>query len=431
MRVREDESGQMLVLTALSLTILLGFVALAVDVGVMFRAQRNMQIAADAAAVAAALNANYSTVSGSSPTSAADAAAALNGVASQYVTVNTYPNIAYGWHTGLGYYEVLVSTPNPTIFMNVFGLHSINVAARAVAGIVPSPSCIYVLDQTDPATLDVQGDALINTPNCGIEVASSSPGAICTTGGKATINAPIIRTPGGQTGSGKCNGYQSNVLQSGSLSVTDPLNNFLGSPTDPPCSGSPDTSTFTLTGTVAGPGFGNSVCYMNAISISNANLGPGTYVFENGVTLNGTVNVGIPSAPNTTTTNGATLDVENGGFWQGNAALSIYAPQNKATPYNGIALMVPSTNLVPTCDPSIQQPAPCLQVQFGSGYGNLTGLIYAPAATVYMQDNGGGTVVTGIISYKVYDKSSTLSVTDSYNSQNPSTTPLSTVAMVE
>ncbi len=428
MRMRDDESGQMLVMTALSLAILLGFVGLAVDVGVMFRAQRNMQIAADAAAVAAALNASYSTVSGSSPTSAAQAAASLNGVAANYVTLNAPPQ--FGWHTGVGYYEVIVSTPNPTIFMNIFGMHSINVAARAVAGIVPSPSCIYVLDPTDPATLDVQGNALINTPNCGIEVASSNPGAICTTGGKATINAPIIRTPGGQTGSGKCNGFQSNVLQSGSLSVTDPLNNFLGSPTNPPCAVN-DTSTKTLSGSVAGPGFGNSVCYSNAISISNANLGPGTYVFENGVTLNGTVNVGTPSAPNTTTTNGATLDVENGGFWQGNAALSIYAPQNKANPYNGIALMVPSTNQVPTCDPSIKQPAPCLQVQFGSGYGNLTGLIYAPAATVYMQDNGGGTVVTGIISYKLYDKSSTLSVTDSYNSQNPSTTPLSTVAMVE
>lgn len=428
MRIMRDESGQMLVLTAVSLVVLMGFVALAVDVGTLFRAQRNMQIAADAGAIAAAMDAEFNPAS--NPTLAAQTAAQLNGVSSGYVTVNTAPNIG-GYHTAVGYYEVIVNTPNPTFFMNLFGFHSVNVAARAVAGITPSPNCLYVLDPTDPATLDVQGAALINTPNCGIQVNSNNPGAICTTGGKATIVAPIISTLGGQQGSGKCNGFQSNVLHTNSLALPDPLDNFLGSPTNPPCA---TTSAATsITGTVAGPGFGNSVCYTNTagVSISNATFGPGTYVFENGVNLNGTVTFGTPSAPNTSTANGATLDVEGGNFTQGNATLNIYGPQNKSTPYNGIALMVPSTNTSPTCMPSIKATGPCLQVQFGSGSGNLSGLIYAPGATVYMQDNGGGTVVTGIISYKIYDKSSNLEITNSYNAVNPSLTPLSTVSLVE
>lgn len=54
MRFRDDESGQVLAVTVFCLVILSGFMALALDVGTLFRAKRNVQIAADAAAVAAA-----------------------------------------------------------------------------------------------------------------------------------------------------------------------------------------------------------------------------------------------------------------------------------------------------------------------------------------------------------------------------------------
>ena len=44
---------------------------------------------------------------------------------------------------------------------------------------------------------------------------------------------------------------------------------------------------------------------------------------------------------------------------------------------------------------------PCLQLQFGSGYGNINGIVYAPTSQVYQQDNGGGTV--GDRRYRVPD----------------------------
>ena len=48
-RLWKDESGQTLVMAVLSMTLLLGFLALAVDVGVLFHARRNVQLAADGA----------------------------------------------------------------------------------------------------------------------------------------------------------------------------------------------------------------------------------------------------------------------------------------------------------------------------------------------------------------------------------------------
>ena len=440
MRIREEESGQMLVMTALSLTILLGFVALAVDVGMMFRAQRNMQIAADAAAVAAALNASYNTVTSSTPTSAANAAAALNGVAASYVTVNTPPQ--FGWHTGVGYYEVIISTPNPTIFMNIFGMHSINVAARSVAGIIPSPSCIYVLNTTDTGTsLWVKGGGggggpTINAAGCSIQVNSPSPNAICDQG-SATISSPgiYVAGSGGQSSSGQCNKTPpgSAPVTSGGIAQPDPYNNFIG-PTSasstPPCTMDTSTSSIGSAASYASPGAGNAVCFTNAISLGDKNgtlnLGAGTYVFENGVTMNGSVQV----------TNG-TLDVEQGQWTQNNYTLGITAPTSGI--YNSLAFMVPSTNNITTCGSSgssvgITNPPTCVQLQFGSGSGTmgtgqLDGVIYAPTSSVWLQDSGGGVQATGIVAWNLYDNSS-IDIT-SYNQQHPSTTPLKAISMVE
>jgi hypothetical protein len=50
---------------------------------------------------------------------------------------------------------------------------------------------------------------------------------------------------------------------------------------------------------------------------------------------------------------------------------------------------------------------------------------------VYQQDHGGGTVVAGVIAYQIYLKASDMEITDSYNDQNPTTTPLNKVSLVE
>ena len=51
---RRSESGQVAVLAAAAMVIMIGFAALVVDVGFLYATQQNMQTAADAAAVAGA-----------------------------------------------------------------------------------------------------------------------------------------------------------------------------------------------------------------------------------------------------------------------------------------------------------------------------------------------------------------------------------------
>jgi hypothetical protein len=313
--------------------------------------------------------------------------------------------------------------------MGMFGFPTVTVGARAVAGTVGGPACMYVTDPKDKDTFYIKGKGTVTAPACGIQVNSTSQDATCNQGA-AQVNAPYMHIVGGQDVGGPCKATPKTPVDTGVAPVGDPFDNFTGPTTAAQCTTNNvgmDASG-NLTGTITGPGAGNTACYTfstvgkngkstpAAVNLSTATLGPGTYVFMSGVNLGGTVTV----------TSG-TLDIEQGTFSQGNAQLSITAPASKSNPYNGIALMQPSTNTTASsCDTS----APCLQIQFGSGNENLDGLIYAPTSEVYMQDEGGGVQAAGVVAYQIYVNSA-LTLTDSYNDANPTTTPLVKVALVE
>lgn len=430
-----DEKGQMLVLTALSLSLFLAFMALAIDVGLLFRAKRIAQTAADSAAVAAALEAEYGA-SGSCTTQAcaAQAAATLNGIpnASTNVVLKTGSNITSPYHNASGYVQAIVTYPSQTFFLGLFIPGTMNVNASAIAGTTPGPACIYVLDPTDASTLYIQGAADISTPNCGIQVNSDSPNAFCDQG-SASIESVFLHIVGGQSSKGKCaKAPGTTPVTTGVAPTGDPFNNMTGPIPSTDCKGANTVTVGTISSSTTIPSTtvttSGTTASVTCFSASNPTISGGVtlgsaggnqiFVFENGVTIGGTVTV-----------NG-TIDIYQGTFSQGNSALTVNAPANKSYTYNGIAVMQPSSNTTAgTCKDGLGEP--CLQLQFGSGSGSLNGIVYAPTSQVYQQDNGGGTVVAGVIAYQIYLKASTMDITNSYNAANPSTTPLSIVSLVE
>ena len=410
MRFRQDENGQMLIVAALSILVLSGFLAFSVDVGLLFRAKRDLQIAADAAATAGALDFYYNS-SDASAQAAAQAAATANGLTNGQsgvvVTVNTPP--ADGPNSGaLGDVEVIVSQPNPTVFMKIFNFDSVSVAARAVAGTpLPSKTCVYVLSPTGADAMELSGSFDVSVSHCGVIVDSSDPDALQFTGTSGYLAASSVAVVGGDGGQTS----DSNPIPiTGTAPVSDPID--ISGPVPP--DGCPTTSSATsLTGSFTGPGAGNALCFTQPVALSNVTLGPGVYVFENGVTTSGN----ITSGPG-----GTTLDVYSGSLTMNSGTvLDLVAPTSGDT--NGIALMEPSTN-------SSQ-----ITIQKGNVSGNLTGIIYAPAAQLYLQDSGGDTsggisLVSDLIVKTLVDKTATLSVS-SYSAANPVTTPLRAVALIE
>ena len=484
MKLFRREEGQTLVITALLMCILMGFMALAIDMGVSFRTQRQVQTQADAAVIAAALCATYggqfcTRFGGTDVNSVATGAARANGMPSN--SAITVTAAAYGQHRS-GYYEAIIKQPSVSPFVGTFaglfaggsagGYSPMNIGARAVAGLVPGTTCLYVLNQTADKSLYVKGAAQITAPYCSIQVNSSSPSAVCTTGNSATIDSGQILVVGSQGSAGNCNQTQSNV-QSGGGAANDPLagmtmpdtgctaGNTFGFGGGASVTLSQDATGIFLTNTGTGvkkpvttslyPPSGTGGPTVNVACFSDTNvqltsdLGTSTnsaWVFQHGLNVAGSSLITI---------NGTT-EIQGGDFKEANTNLFINGPTGEASvePYTAMALLVPSTQV--TCPSSITSmgtvPAGdgCLNLQFGSGgspnpnqntnkctSGSTTpgilGTVYAPKDVLYMQDNGGCLSVTNIIADEVWNKSGDLEI---YNYNLAYTTsPLDVVRIVE
>ena len=176
-----DRKGAVMVITAVSLILLLGVTALAVDAGRLYRERRNTQAAADAAADAAgiALYATHAKYGGRDGDGTARASAVElasgNGYAPATVTVNIPP--ASGSFVGqLGYVEVIIDAPITRTFSSIFGKGDLIVTTRAVAGgtIKSSLASVMVLDpkrkdslklKGKNSVLEVAGDVIVNSSN--------------------------------------------------------------------------------------------------------------------------------------------------------------------------------------------------------------------------------------------------------------------------
>jgi len=277
-----DERGQTLIFAALCFSILLGFVALAVDVGLMFNARRLTQAAADSAAIAGAEELNYGDVS-----AAAQASAALNGVTNgingAVVTVNNPP--LSGPHSGnASYVEVIVSESQATVFMNVLGQGSMTVSGRAVAALGSTQNCVYALN-TSGTDIALSGGVNVQSPGCAF-YADSTSAADLTIQGNSTLNAQGINLAGGYTNSSSTLTPTPTV---GIAQVSDPLA-YLSAPsfTTSSCLANPNLGgggTFTI-GPATSTG---TICY-NGLQIGNGatvTFRPGIYVINGAMTVNG------------------------------------------------------------------------------------------------------------------------------------------------
>lgn len=240
---RPREDGQILVLFAGGLVALLLIAALAFDVGMVLVERRDQQNAADAAALAGA---RYVLTSPSDARSAARRLAADNGFddADPNQVVNVYIPAVHGRYKGLpGFIEVQIESTRPSIFANVIGKANWPVGAFAVASNrqdLTFPFSMLALDPSACKSIQVSGGGVIQAY---ANIQSNSNGAGCSpaapvgfsrTGG-ATINvvAPdaTCRVVGEFQDQGSGPPVTCTVAQN-SFALPDPLRN-LPAPTKP------------------------------------------------------------------------------------------------------------------------------------------------------------------------------------------------------
>ena len=273
----DGESGQVLALTAISFGVLMGFLALALDMAQVLYAKRELQTAADAAALAGAIELSYcgGTAGCAAMQTAVKQAARENGIAAP----NLVLQCALGSSTGttvqmnngpcaLGaadpnqgnasYVEVAISKAQPTYFAGMLGFPTLSINTRAEASLASSPFCAYILNPTASNALLLNGNATL-TATCGIIVDSTSSQA-AVFNGNVSVTTKAVDVAGGVLNNG--NNSLNPAPTPHSSPLTDPLAG-LQMPSPGPCS------------------YSNYVVNGN----SNVTLNPGTYC--GGLILNG------------------------------------------------------------------------------------------------------------------------------------------------
>ena len=398
MNLLTDQRGQTTVIMALCIGSVCGMAGFAVDVGMMFRAKRVLQTAADSGAMAGVAEMNYRGVS-----SAVFAATAQNGITNgsggATVLVHGPPGgPSSGPHQSqANFVEVIVSQSQPTYFMKVLGLNSMTVSARAVAGVSPSSGCIYTLNPSG-TDIGLTGSGNLSLPGCGITVNSASSNAVSLVG-SGSITAQSIGIVGGYTTTGS--GTLNPTPITGVAPTANPLA-YMVAPVYAPASCLPNPN-FVGSGTYTlGPAIpGGTVCYngLSLVGSGTLTLSPGVYVINGAFketgspTISGTgVTIYLPP-----TTGSVSLT--------GSGSLNISAPTSGT--YDGILFF--------------EDPGDTNTMSItGSGSSTLSGIFYAPSASVSITGSSGSTFNADLIVKSLsITGSGTLNNYSSINSSSP------------
>lgn len=262
MRVRQcdRESGQILVLAAVSMVALLGITALTLDTSFMFAKRNRLHAAADGAAKSAAMEIiRNSGIAQASLEAFADQQVAAQGFVSTRlggttsVVVNRPP--ASGPFVGnVSYVEAIVSENTSTFFGNILGFASMTPLARAVAGAGSPANCMII---NENLTI---GNTKLTLNGCGLAVGGDLEGD--------NPNSEVNGTPVPPVGvTGTCSGTCDNMgnLTEDAPTPVDPLAGLALPP-------APDPSTCTAgVAATLNPG-----CY-TGIAETVTTLNPGIY----------------------------------------------------------------------------------------------------------------------------------------------------------
>ena len=211
----------MLVLTAVSLVALLGFVGLALDAGFLFAKRNRLYAAADAAAKSGAYEVHRSSTL--SPTE-------LRRFAAQEVTAHNFTPASCGATSGAAlcvnrpptsgsffgntnFVEVTVSESTATFFGRALGWISAAPGARAVAGVGNPANCVTVMQDVGI------GNMTITLNGCGLGVGGNLAGNNPNSTVNGTPEPPV-------TVAGSCSGtctHMGDLTAPGGPSPSDPL----------------------------------------------------------------------------------------------------------------------------------------------------------------------------------------------------------------
>jgi Flp pilus assembly protein TadG len=398
-KFRQSRDGAVAIQMGLMAVAMIGFGSMAAEGGFLVFRHRQMQSAADGAAIggAFALSKNQNVMfeakalagkagfvtgstSGSLRTHTVTVTVNCNNAAAQAAGFCA-GNVSAGPNTGVANaVEVIVGQPQTLFLGSLFpsGSGLFNLRAHAVASNTAVPVCMLALDTTGTA-FRLNGTVTAGSPNCGIADDSASNPSTDFKGASGTINGQFTSN-GPQNPNGNGVSFPDATPKTG-VTVADPYiadgqKAWLTSPAvaaqaPTGCGGKKPSAGNFSSGSKSG---GATYCNVSGGTLSN-----GIYYVD---TISGAVTV----------TNATVVVFSSADF--GPSTFNITAPiANTGTALNkGLGLVSPNP----------------ISVSFG-GNGNLTGAIYLPAQNSSVTMKGGvnascGQIIAGIIDLRGVDK---------------------------
>ncbi|HYG85167.1 MAG TPA: pilus assembly protein TadG-related protein [Azospirillum sp.] len=368
-RLGRDEDGAMIVIVALMMTLFLGLLSVGVEVGSWYMTRRSLQTAADAAAIAGALE--HARGNSDGITAAAQKEAVRNGVRlpdGDSVVVHNPPTS--GAMAGRpDAVEAIVTRQQERLFSGVVQSGPVAITTRAVATLNDAGrACVLALDGTRDAAVRARGNPDIAMAGCMIAANSNAASAI-DLGGNTSLDALSLWTVGGVSIDGSADVKLAFAPTTQAWPLPDPY-----AAVD--VGAVPTCSTFNPKKDTVIPG-GTTIC-------GNLHLPGGTYtidppgtVFIDGgdLKLSGKTSlVGLDSTIVLTNkrSGGAVGGVDIGA----GSSLTIHAPSDPGNPFRGIAIY------------QDRSAGPGNVNKFnGTGTMDISGALYFPAQEVEFSGN--------------------------------------------
>jgi hypothetical protein len=278
-RLWNDKRGNVIVIAGAALPLIVGSAGLATDTIQWTLWKRQLQRAADSAALAGVYDRLSS--SGATTTVAATVTHDLDLNFHSAVALKTgYPVVVFPSDSGAktNQVQVTLAVQQPLTFSSMFLSAAPTIIANATAAGVPGSGeyCVVSLEnRASQAGITIGGNAKIDM-NCGMISNSPASNSALANGSSSSVKATVMAAVGGVAASNK---WTIDSYEPYSSALTDPFANK-PMPTPSSCGGFPSANDLDFT---ANPNHqsGQVVCYSSDMKIQgNVKLGAATYILD-------------------------------------------------------------------------------------------------------------------------------------------------------
>jgi hypothetical protein len=334
-----DRRGALLATTAAALPVIAGFAGLGIETGMWYSDKRDLQTAADAAALSGAFERVRGNPGGLQ--TAARYEAQRNGfalVTGNTIAVNNPPQA--GSRAGdTKAVEVVLTRPHSLLFSKLLIPGDVTIAARSTAAVATTgEACVLALDRTAARALQNTGSSTVLMDGC-VMASNSIAGDAIYLSGSTTVSAYSLWTTGGYVNGGSGNVTLARPATTHAWDLEDPLATFHPGPV-PACPGATQLTEYKNETKTINPG-----AYCGGLKFSpNANITmkKGTYWIVDGdftVTSTAVVRCDCPNPEDGVT---IILTKKSGSIGivniEGDADIQLRAPKDPNDPFRGVLI---------------------------------------------------------------------------------------------